>query len=411
MLGQFCQTTGPVVFVSRFFQRAVFVLSSAIFASLAFGFAGGLFGWFGVHAGSAEDGAYKQIHVYSEVLKKIQTDYVTDPNMGDVTTGALHGLLEALDADSSYLTPAEYTIYKQQTSQGTAQFGLTVSKRYGYAIVVNVLPGSPAEKEHLSDGDVIESIGPQSTRDLSLATIRLLLEGKAGSELTLSIVRHGKSDPDKVTLTRAVLNSPALTAQMLESNSILSLKPGTLTAQRVDEIAARIRTEGKGKKILLDLRDTSGVDLQQGLRLANLFLKQGTMATLEGQKYPRQVFTASAAQFLSDSPLVVLVNRGTYGAGEIAAGALGDAKRADVVGERTFGEGSVQKTIELQNGAALLLTVAKYATPGGKKIEDEAVMPTVVVGPSSSDDEEEDATEPSDAIYKKGLEVLKAKAA
>jgi len=403
-----------VVRVSRIFQRVVFVLSVAIFASLGMGFALGEFGWFGVHADGQQDGAYRQIHVYGEVLKKVQTDYVTEPNIADVTTGALHGLLESLDADSSYLTPAEYKIYKQQPAAGDAQVGVTVSKRFGYAVVVNVLPGSPADKEHLVDGDAFESIAGQSTRELSLAVIRLLLQGKPDSTVALSVVRQRKTEPDKITLTRAVVAAPALIEQQLENGSILSLKTGPLTAARVDEIAAKIKADGKGRKILLDLRDSTGEDLQQGLRLANLFLKQGTMATLEGQKFPRQTFTADPAKCLTDAPLAVLVNRGTYGAGELAAAALGDNKRADVVGERTFGEGAVEKTFDLADGSALLLTVAKYQTPGGKKIEDEAVVPTVVVGPPAGEEDADTAAPAApaaktDEILDKALELLKAK--
>ena len=191
-----------MVCVSRFFQRLTFVLAATIFAALGLGFALGEFGMFGVHAGGEQDGAYRQMHVYAEVLKRIQSDYVTDPNINTVTTGALHGLLESLDADSSYLTATEYKIYKDRPVTGVAQIGVTVSKRYGYATIVTVVPGSPADHEHLADGDVIESIGDSSTRELSLAVIRLLLEGKAGSTVTISVVRPRKPDPDKLTLTR-----------------------------------------------------------------------------------------------------------------------------------------------------------------------------------------------------------------
>ena len=402
----------PVVSVSKLFQRFVFVLSTAIFAALGLGFAIGEFGWFGVHAGSEQDGAYRQMRVYAEVLKKVQSDYVTDPNINDVTAGALHGLLESLDADSSYLSATEYKIYKDRPASGVAQVGITVSKRFGYATIVSVLPGSPADKEHLADGDVIESIGEQSTRELSLAVIRLMLEGKAGSTFTLSVVRPRKADPDKLTLTRTITAPPAMAEQQYESSTILYLKPGELTASRVDEIAAKVKSWGNTRKVLLDLRDSSGDDAQQGLRLANFFVKQGTLAMLEGQKFPQQTFAADAAKFISDAPLAVLVNRGTYGAAELAAAAIEDAKRADVVGERTFGEGSVQKTIELPDGAALVLTVAKYERPSGKKIQDEAVLPTVLVG--QAQDEEVDTEEAAppvkgDEPLTKALDLLKAK--
>jgi carboxyl-terminal processing protease len=399
--------------VSRFFQRLTFVLAATIFAALGLGFALGEFGMFGVHAGAEQDGAYRQMHVYAEVLKRIQSDYVTDPNINQVTNGALHGLLESLDADSSYLTPTEYKIYKDRPSNGVAQIGVTVSKRYGYATIVSVIPGSPADREHLSDGDVIESIGDSSTRELSLAVIRLLLEGKPGSTVAVSVVRPRKPDPDKLTLTRTVIASPAFAEQQYENSSILYLRPGALTAARVDEIAAKIKAAGKTRKILLDLRDDSDGDAEQGIRLANFFVGQGTLAVLEGQKFPRQTFTADPAKVLSSAPLAVLVNRGTYGAAELTADAIEGAKRGDVVGERTFGEGSVQKTIELPDGSAILLTVAKFQGPDGKKIQDEAVAPTVIVGQNTADDDvdADDNPQPNkgDEPLNKALELLKAK--
>jgi carboxyl-terminal processing protease len=396
--------------VSKFFQRLVFVLSVAVFVALGLGFFLGEFGLFGVHANGQSDGAYRQMRVYAEVLKKVQTDYVTDPNITDVTTGALHGLLESLDADSSYLTASEYKIYKDRPTAGVAQIGVLVSKRYGYATIVSVLPGSPAEHEHLADGDVIESIGDVSTRELSLAVIRLMLDGKPGSSLTLSVVRPRKGEPDKVTLTRSLAAAMPLGEQQYEGATILYLKPGALTAARVDELGAKIKA-AKGHKILLDLRDASGDDAQQGVRLANFFIKQGTIATLEGQKFPAQTFAADPAKFLTDAPVAVLVNRGTYGAAEIVADAILDAKRGDVVGERTFGEGSVQKTIELPDGAALLLTVAKYEGPDGKKIQDNAVTPNVAVDQTADQDDVEAAPAKGDEPLTKALNLLKAKAA
>ena len=398
-----------MVSVTRIFQRSVFVLSVAIFAALGLGFALGEFGLFGVHAGSDQDGAYHQMRVYAEVLQKIQSDYVTEPNMGDVTTGALHGLLESLDADSSYLSPTEYKIYKDQPTNGTAQVGITVSKRYGYATVVNVLPGSPADT-HLTDGDVIESIGSQSTRELSLAVIRLMLQGKPGSTVVLSVVRPAKPDPDHLTLTRTVAATPALGTQLYDNSSILYLKPGMLTSERVDEIAAKIKAMPKAGKILLDLRDTTG-DAPQGIRLANFFIKQGTLATLQGQQFATQTFSADPANFLTSAPIAVLVNRGTYGGPELAAAAIGDLKRGDVVGERTFGEGSFQKSIEMPDGADLLLTVAKFQSPSGNKVQDNAVTPNVVVA-SPNDELDTGAPAPKDDdMLNKALDLLKAKSA
>ena len=383
-------------------------MAAAVFAALGLGFGLGEFGFFGVHAGGDQDGAYRQMNVYQQVLKRIQTDYVTEPNMNDVTTGALHGLLESLDADSSYLTPTEYKIFKDRPATGVAQVGLTVSKRFGYATVVNVLPGSPADKEHINDGDVIESIGDQSTRELSLAVIRMLLDGKPGTTVTLSLVRPRKADPDKLTMTRVIVPVPAMSDQQYENASILYLKPVVINKARVDEVAAKIKN-AKAHKILLDLRDVSGGDPDEGMRLANLFINQGTLGALEGQKFAKQTFSADPARCISTAPLAVLVNRGTYGAAELTAAAIEGAKRGDVVGERTFGEGSVQKTIDLPDGAALLLTIAKYQGPDGKKIQDEAVVPTVQVGQAPDDDNDQDSPAKGDEPLNKALQLLKAK--
>ncbi len=343
----------------------------------------GEFGLFGVHAGGESDGAYRQMRVYAEVLKKVQTDYVTAPDINEVTTGALHGLLESLDADSSYLTPTEYKIYKDRPSTGVAQIGLTVSKRFGYATIVNVQPGSPADREHLSDGDVIESIGDQSTRELSLAVIRLMLEGKPGSSVTLSGAsaqgRSRQADHAEPSVGRHTAE------QQYENSSILYLKPAA--RRRADEVA--VSAAGKGCKGFTPICAIPRVVMRNKDLAGQSFHQERDDRDAGGQKFTTQTFTADASKFITDAPLAVLVNRGTYGAAEITAAAIEDAKRGDVVGERTFGEGSVQKTLELPDGAALLLTIAKYESPSGSKIQDNAVTPNVAVAQVADDDEED----------------------
>jgi carboxyl-terminal processing protease len=271
------------------------------------------------------------------------------------------------------------------------------------------MPGSPADT-HLSDGDVIESIGSQSTRELSLAVIRLMLEGKPGSTVVLSVVRPAKPDPDKLTLTRAAISPPVLGTQQYDNATILYIKPGVLTADRVDQIAAKIKSAPQGSKILLDLRDSTG-DAPQGLRLANFFINQGTLATLQGQQFTTQTFAADPAKFVTNAPVAVIVNRGTYGGPELTAAAIEDLKRGDVVGERTFGEGSFQKSIELPDGADLLLTVAKFQSPSGTKIQDTAVIPNVVVAAPQDDEDEGAPSTKGDEMLNKALDLLKAKSA
>jgi carboxyl-terminal processing protease len=384
----------------------------------------------GVSAATAgQDGAYRQINVYAEVLQKIQTAYVVEPNIPDVTNGALRGLLESLDADSSYLTPADNKVLKSKlaNSPKAAQVGINASKRYGYAVVVSVLPGSPADRSGLVDGDFLESIDGQDTHDLSLAMIQRMLEGAPGTTLTVGVVRPGKNEPDRIAMGRTVINVPPVSDSLYENASILYLKPAILDREHVQQIETKLKGMQKAgsKKVLLDLRDVAAGDMSEGTRLANLLLKSGTITTLEGQKFPKQVFSADPSKAIQPTaPMVVLVNRGTAGPAEVVAAALLDNKRADLVGEKTFGEGGEQKTFELPNGAALILTVAKYSTPSGKKLQEEGVTPNVVVGSAADQaDAVEEGVGPSEAApapikkptvqtddqLTKALEILKNK--
>ncbi len=372
---------------------------------------------------SQTDNAYKQMGVYEEVLRKIQNFYVVQPSLPAVTNGALHGLLESLDSDSSYLTPEEYKAYKAEAAAksvaGNAeQVGLHISKRYGYATIVSVMPGSPADKQGIQDGDVVEAIDGKSTHDLSLAMIRLSLEGKAGTSVSLDLIVPGKDDPVTRKLTRAAFTPPALATQPYDGNTILYLKPTVLTRERVTELEAQLKGMSKAgnKKVLLDLRDVSSGDELQGVRLANAFVQSGTLASLSGQKFQNETFAADPARFVTSAPLVILTNHGTAGAAEIVAAAVLAAKRGDVVGDRTFGEGTVQKTIDLPDGSAVLLAVAKYNAPDGKPIQENAVKPNVPVSLSIDQflaEQDETAAAPShprvDDQLNKALDVLKAK--
>ena len=382
----------------------------------------------GVSAAAAgQDGAYSQMKVYSEVLRHIQTDYVVDPNIPDVTNGALRGLLESLDADSSYLTPDDYMVYKADKG-GKAQVGINVSKRYGYATVVSVIPGSAADKAGLVDGDILEAIEGQDTRNISLAMIQRMLEGAPGSTLTVGVVRPSKAEPDKISMQRSVTVVPPVAETLYENSSILYLKPEILDHEHVDQVEAKLKgmQRAGNKKVLLDLRDVAGGDMTEAMRMANFLLNGGMIATLEGQKFPKQVFWADSSKTIQGTaPVVVLVNRGTAGPAELVAGALLDDKRADVVGEKTFGEGTQQKTFELPDGAALILSVAKYASPSGKKLQDEGVTPGVLVASDmdegvGADEEEPGSAAPApakkpgvqvDDQLTKALEILKGKAA
>src|SRR6204780_3553721 len=401
--------------------KAAILVSS--FAVLLFVVAGGSLGLGGVHA-SSNDGSYRQMQVYSEVLSRVQSEYVEDPNIPKVTDGALHGLVESLDANSSYLTPTAYKAYKAHKVEGKGEIGATVSKRFGYADVVSVLPGSPAEKAGIESTDLFESIEGQSTRDMSLPEIRDALAGTTGSTVNLSVVRARKAEPQKMVITRDIVSIPPVTDKMLE-DGIGYIQVDALTKGKAQEIATKIKSLEKSgaKKLVLDLRNASEGEESEGVATANLFLNHGTITYLQGQKFPREAFNADAAKAVTSLPVAVLVNKGTAGAAEIVAAALLENARADVVGDKTFGDGSVQKTIDLPDGGALILSVAKYYSPSGKAIQETAVTPNVLVADDTdnviSDDEEQEPAAPEpqakpkstqDDQLQKAVEVLKSRA-
>ncbi|HEY6308287.1 MAG TPA: S41 family peptidase [Candidatus Angelobacter sp.] len=382
----------------------------------------------GVHAYSNNDnnsdGVYSHMQVYSEVLHRIRTEYVEEPNINSVTSGALHGLLESLDADSSYLSPAEYKAYKEAKANGKANIGATVSKRFGYAAVVSVIPGGPADKAGVTAGDILEFVDGQSTHEMSLAEIRRRLSGEPGSRLDAAVIRARKIEPQKMTIVREIENAPPVKEQEL-ADSVGYIKADVLTKGKAQEVANKIKSLQKdgAKKLVLDLRNDSEGDEEEGVAVANLFLGNGLITYLQGQKFEKVTFNADPQKKITDLPVAVLVNRGTSGAAEIVAAAILDNSRGDVVGDKTFGDGSVQKLIEVPDGSALILSVAKYYTPKGKVIQDTGITPNIQV--ASSDDlaaalpDDDDSNSPSepqktqpkeDDQLHRAIEVLKTKA-
>ena len=367
---------------------------------ILFAVAGGL----GVKA-STNDGAYRQLGVYSEVLSRIRSEYVEEPNIQTVTDGSLHGLLESLDANSSYLSPTEYKTYKQRKADGKGEIGASVSKRFGYAAVISVVPGGPADKAGIENGDILEAIEGKSSHDMSLAEVNAALTGQPGSNITFSIVRARRAEPQKVTVTRDMITVPAVTDKLLE-NGIGYVRPYALSAGRAQEIASRIRNLQKqgAHDFILDLRDCSMGEESEGVAVANLFLNHGMIAYLQGQKFAKETFNADPQKDVTDVPVVVMVNRGTAGPAEIVAAAVMENARADVVGDKTFGTGGVQKVIEMPDGSALILTVAKYYTPGGKAIQDTAITPNIMVADADEADlvlPDEDQDNSADQEFRK----------
>ena len=397
--------------------KAAIVVSSA--AVLLFTLVGGLNG---VRA-SNNDGSYRQLHVYSEVLSRVRSEYVEEPNIPLVTDGALHGLLESLDSNSSYLTPAEFKEYKSNQTEAKGEIGAAVSKRFGYAAVISVIPGGPADKAGVQASDIFEAIEGKSTRELSLAEIRNLLQGQPGSNVNVALVRARRAEPQKVVITRDIVTVPPVSDKMVE-DGIGYIQVDAFTKGKSQEVAAKVRALQKAgaRKLILDLRNCAEGDESEGISVANLFLNHGTITYLQGQKYPREAFNADASKAITSLPLAVLVNKGTAGPAELVAAAVMENARGDVVGDKTFGDGSVQKVIPLPDGSALILSIAKYYSPSGKAIQDSAVTPNILVADNEDDgalpDDDENAAPPieekkqppqQDEQLHKAIQVLKSK--
>jgi carboxyl-terminal processing protease len=369
---------------------------------------------------TASNNVYKHLSVYSEVLSRIKSEYVEEPDMSSVTLGAMTGMLESIDPYASYLNANQYKEYLKNFDTYKGGLGMVLAKKFGYITIVSVVPNSPADKAGLTTGDFIESVKGIATRDMPLAYANLLLRGEPGSTIDLSVLRR-KPEPQKLTMTRAVVAYPPVESKMLPGE-IGYIKADTLTNGMVKEISTAVTTLQKqgAKKLILDLRYCAEGDPQEGVDLANLFLSKGLITYVQGQKYPRKEYTAVENKDVTALPLVVLTNRGTASAAEVAAAALQGDKRATVVGEHSYGDASIRQPITMDDGSAIILSVAKYYTPDGKSIQDNGVTPDDLVGeaePAIGDSDDDSAPEPipaakkpsEDVILKKAIEVAQSK--
>ncbi|MGC1660902.1 MAG: S41 family peptidase [Candidatus Acidiferrales bacterium] len=376
-----------------------------------------------LRARSGDDKAYRALSVYDEVLDHIQRDYVDDPNIHSVTSGALHGLLDSLDPQSSYMSPLEFKDYEQRlNAKAPASAGLALTKRFGYISVVSALPDSPAQKADLRLGDIIEKISGFTTGQMGVDQAQALLTGAPGTVVKLSVIRRGKPEPEELSLTLAKLAPPKLVEAKL-AGDVAFLRVPEFTAGMTGEIRAKLeelKSQG-ASKLILDLRTSSLGEDSEGISTAQLFLPAGTITTLKGQTVSAAVSSADASKVAWSGPVTVLIGNSTAGPAEIVAAAIADNHRGDTVGDRSYGTASEQKLIQLDDGAALILTVANYYTPSGKEIPVDGVTPTVTVAPPPADSVAQmdqaaaaplaDTVSADDPVVKKALEILGGTAA
>ncbi len=396
--------------MSRPTRISVFAFSILVLLYVSYGY---------VFGQTKQDRSYRSLTVYGEVLDHIQQDYVDKPNLHSVTTGALHGLLEALDPESSYLSPQEYAEWKKETAEhAKGNVGLNLSRR-GYIFVISDLPGSPAVKAKINEGDILVAIGGYTTQDMSIQQAQMLLAGAPGTTVKVSVVHSSSPKPVDVELTRAVIPQPALLTTLVQSD-VAYLRVPSFDRGTAREIRDKLKQfQRKGvHKLILDLRGCASGEPSEAIQTAQLFLKSGTIATLRGQTIPKETFTANPSKVVWNDPVTVLMSGSTAGPAEILAAAIAENHRGDTVGQSSLGLASEQKLIPLDNGAAMFLTVGIYYTPAGKAILNNGVTPTVQVPPPNSQtallDDQDIAPDPvpgqlpaaTDPLVKKAVEIL-----
>lgn len=328
-----------------------------------------------------QEGAYRPLAVYTEILARIKSDYVEEPDITKVTQGALHGLVEYLDSASSYLSKEQFDAYQEalRNSDGGSGLasGMVVRKQGAYTSILSVVPGSPADKAGIRADDLLDAIDDVSTRVMPPAYLQAMLSGAAGSGVKV-MVRPASDyeSPVEHTLERTDPSLPEITSRMLE-DSIGYVDADFLSDSHVGQVSSAIRRlEAEGaEKLILDLRGNAMGSPNAGIALADLLLDSGTITKLDGQNYSEKAFNASADSAVTELPVVVIVDRPTSGGAEIAAAAIQQNDRGEVVGEETSGLAAVQETISLDDGAALILSVANYHGPGGEVIHNEGVEP------------------------------------
>lgn len=338
---------------------------------------------------SDQDTRYRSLTVYSEVLNQIQENYVDDPNLQLVTIGALHGLLQSLDPESSYLSPKEYDEWKTESQdRAKGSTGLVISRFRGYPPYIGVvsnLPGSPALTANVREGDILEGIAGFTTQDMSIQQAQLLLDGAPGSQVKVSVVRSGSLKPQDVEVTRAVVPHPPLLTTRLGTDiaymRVAAFEKGS--ARQIRAQLLQFKQQG-ASKLILDLRGCASGEPDEAIDTAQFFLSSGTIASLRGQTISTQTFSADPRKAVWSAPVTVLISGSTAGPAEILAAAIADNHRGETVGQHTLGLASEQKLIPLADGSALLLTVGIYYTPADKPILNQGLAPTVQVPPPNS---------------------------
>ena len=349
-----------------------------------------LFCLIAVNSGNSEnkDDIYKKIDLFSEVLDKINKEYVEDVNQSDAMDAAINGVLQSLDPYSAYMTPELYKSIQTETSGEFGGLGIEVSMEAGVVKVISPIDNTPASRAGVKAGDYIVKINDIQVQGKSLSEAVDLMRGPVGTDIEITVRRRGKKKALVFKITREIIKVASVKSKIIdEKTGYLRLTSfNENSSSQIKDKIKEFKKNGKVENYILDLRNNPGGLLSQAIKISDFFLDNGEIvSTRSKSKYENRKWFAKKGDILNGETIVVLINYGSASASEIVAGALKDHKRAILIGENSYGKGSVQSIIPLKNSGAIRLTVSKYYLPSGKSISEIGVKPDIEIAENSDE--------------------------
>ena len=328
------------------------------------------------------DKLYEKIDLFSEVLETIQNEYVEDVDQAEAMDSAINGLLQSLDPYSSYMNQETFEESQSETTGEFGGLGIEVSMEAGVVKVIAPMDDTPASRAGIKAGDYIVKINAEQVRGKTLMEAVNLMRGPVGTSIEITVRRKGLKKAKIFKITRKIIEIKSVISKLVD-NKVGYLRLRAFNQNSSDQLKKEISKIEKNKKLvgyILDLRNNPGGLLTQAIEISDLFLNDGEIVSTKGKKNrENRKFFARKGDRIKGKPLIVLINNGSASASEIVAGALQDQKRAVLLGETTFGKGSVQSIIPLKNKGALRLTISKYYLPSGKSISEVGVLPDIKI--------------------------------
>ena len=348
-----------------------------------------LFSFFFINKVSAESNTsiYEKIDLFSEVLNKINNEYVEEVNQSDTMDAAINGVLQSLDPYSAYMSPEMFRDMQTETSGKFGGLGIEVGMEYGVVKVISPIDNSPASRVGVKAGDYIIKINDNQVQGKSLTEAVELMRGPVGSDIEITVRRKGVKKSIIFTITREIIKIESVKSKYI-NGGIGYLRLTSFNENSGNQIKKKIKEFNNKKDLkgyILDLRNNPGGLLSQAIKIADFFLEDGEIVSTKGRKKSEnRKFFAKKGDLTNGMTLIVLINYGSASASEIVAGALKDHKRAILIGENSYGKGSVQSVIPLKNKGAIRLTISKYYLPSGKSISEVGVTPDIEIEESSN---------------------------